>query len=431
MAEFADKPGLPDAVAYRAAAANFLLGRPENAARLAAFAARTAEADHLRTFALKLLADWPTPPRRDPITGLVFGPSPAERPAAVAAAALRGVADKVFAGSDAVRAEAVQTVTKLGVPGVGPLMAALAADAGRPANVRADALFALHALKATELAAATAAALTSPEPKVRAAARVVRAKADPAAAARELPALLDDPAASLPEKQAALAVLGGLKESAAADAALAGWLDRLAAGRVPAELHLDLLEAAGGRARAKDLRLHAPLAEKLRALDTAARRAEPADPLSRHRDTLAGGDPDKGRETFLANAAVYCQRCHKLDNQGGEVGPALNGIGARQTRDYLLESILLPSKQIAKGYESVVLTLADGRTVTGVLRAKDAKAYTLVQADGKVLSVPKDDIESERPDKSAMPDDLHKKLSKRELRDVVEFLASLKDGPKN
>ena len=37
---------------------------------------------------------------------------------------------------------------------------------------------------------------------------------------------------------------------------------------------------------------------------------------------------------------------------------------------------------------------------------------------------------SEKPDKSAMPDDLHKKLSKRELRDVVEFLASLKDAPK-
>ena len=29
-----------------------------------------------------------------------------------------------------------------------------------------------------------------------------------------------------------------------------------------------------------------------------------------------------------------------------------------------------------------------------------------------------------------MPDDLHKKLTRRELRDVVEFLASLKEPPK-
>ena len=30
----------------------------------------------------------------------------------------------------------------------------------------------------------------------------------------------------------------------------------------------------------------------------------------------------------------------------------------------------------------------------------------------------------------AMPDDLHKKLTKRELRDVVEFLAGLKEPEK-
>ena len=29
-----------------------------------------------------------------------------------------------------------------------------------------------------------------------------------------------------------------------------------------------------------------------------------------------------------------------------------------------------------------------------------------------------------------MPDDLHAKLTRRELRDVVEFLAGLKDPPK-
>ena len=35
-------------------------------------------------------------------------------------------------------------------------------------------------------------------------------------------------------------------------------------------------------------------------------------------------------------------------------------------------------------------------------------------------------VEAEKPDKSAMPDDLHKKLSRRELRDMIEFLSSRK-----
>jgi quinoprotein glucose dehydrogenase len=37
------------------------------------------------------------------------------------------------------------------------------------------------------------------------------------------------------------------------------------------------------------------------------------------------------------------------------------------------------------------------------------------------------DVDSRRTGPSAMPADLHTKLTRRELRDVVEFLASLKE----
>ena len=77
-------------------------------------------------------------------------------------------------------------------------------------------------------------------------------------------------------------------------------------------------------------------------------------------------------------------------------------------------------------FRCVAISLADGRTVSGVLRSKTDKEYTIVDPEGKVTKVPKDDVEREKPDKSAMPDDLHKKLSRRELRDVIEFLAGLK-----
>jgi quinoprotein glucose dehydrogenase len=107
----------------------------------------------------------------------------------------------------------------------------------------------------------------------------------------------------------------------------------------------------------------------------------------------------------------------------------MNGLGKEKTREYLLEAITHPNKQIAKGYESVQLSLLDGRTVTGVLKSKDKKQYVIGTPEGKIVTVPAADVDGERPDKSAMPDDLVKKLSKRELRDVVEFLSSLKDAP--
>ena len=65
-----------------------------------------------------------------------------------------------------------------------------------------------------------------------------------------------------------------------------------------------------------------------------------------------------------------------------------------------------------------------------MLRSKDAKAFTIVTPENKVIVVPKDDVDTEKPDKSAMPEDLVKKLSKRELRDLVEFLISLKEPAK-
>jgi len=428
LAKLAEKPGLPDAVAYRAVAANAKLGTPEAAARLARFAARSGEPDHVRVAALKMLADWAKPPRRDPITGLTQT-LPA-RPAADAAAVLGPVLGGVFAGSDAVRSEAVKAVKALGMTDVGPLMLGLVTDAGRPASVRAEALFALEALKTKELGHATAAALASPDVRVRAAGRVVSAKANPAAAVTELPALLSEASASAVEKQMALDTLAGLKESAEVDAALAAWLDKLIAGTVPPELKLDVLEAAQTRATAKGLKLHAPLREKLKEYDRQVRAKAGNNLALRYTEAMAGGDAEKGRRIFFDNAAVYCQRCHKVDGQGGEVGPVLNGIGAQKARDYLLESVVNPNAQIAQGYQSVILNLTDGKSVSGVLRAKDKKQYTLVTADNKVITVPADDVESEKPDKSAMPDDLYKKLSKREIRDVVEFLAGLKEPAK-
>ncbi|MFO0849461.1 MAG: HEAT repeat domain-containing protein [Gemmataceae bacterium] len=427
LAKLAESSGLAEPVAYRAVAANFKLGGPEQAARVAAFAARGSEPAHLREFAMKLLAEWTKPRRLDPITGL--RQELETRPAAEAIDAVRAVLPKLFAGPDAVRKEAVQLVAKLGVKDVGPIMVGILNDPNQPVGTRVEALYTLDAVKAPEAKAATEAALQSAVPKLRAAARAVRAKGDPNAAT-ELAALLADPNADTFEKQAALAVLGTLKESKPADEAIGVMLDLYAAGRLPAELKLDVLEAARARSEAKGAKLHAPLRQKLRAIDQAARDATPQDPLARYREALAGGDADRGRELFLNNAAVYCQRCHKLDGQGGEVGPAVNGLGAKHPRDYLLESIVNPNAKIAEGYQSVILNLEDGRTISGVLRAKDAKQVTIVTPENKAITVPRDEVLSEKPDQSAMPADLIKKLSKRELRDLVEFLATLKEPAK-
>jgi quinoprotein glucose dehydrogenase len=176
---------------------------------------------------------------------------------------------------------------------------------------------------------------------------------------KELPELLKDEKTALPEKQGAFAILAGHAVGRTSDKLLDEWLDRALAGKVPPEIVLDVLDAAETRANAPRLKLYASL--KAEGGPSTARRAGEAAGQARspYLESLAGGDAERGRDIFLNNSAVYCQRCHKLDGQGGEVGPQLNGIAADPEKDrrYMLESIVLPSAKIANGYETVILLL--------------------------------------------------------------------------
>ena len=95
-------------------------------------------------------------------------------------------------------------------------------------------------------------------------------------------------------------------------------------------------------------------------------------------------------------------------------------------RSYLLDSILHPDQSIAKGYEPVVILTHDGRQLNGTLRDENETQLTLMTAEGNLLTVLKSEIDERARGKSAMPEDLAKKLSKFELRDLVEYLAGLK-----
>ena len=122
-----------------------------------------------------------------------------------------------------------------------------------------------------------------------------------------------------------------------------------------------------------------------------------------------------------------CVRCHKVGDSGGEVGPNLSGIGEDKTREYLLEAIIHPSRSIAKGYESVLVQTIDGSVISGILRSETDDEMVLVTAEGNLIRVPQDDIDDVVPGKSSMPEDLIKHLNRRELRDLIEFLAQQKN----
>jgi len=412
LAELVHRSGLSLPLGYRVLNANFRLGGKDNAEAVAAYAGRADATEELRIEALKELADWTKPAGRDRVMGVwrPLEPRPPER----AADAFRADLGSIFSGSDKVRQAAVETAVKLGVKEVGPVLLETAGDAKRPARARVEALRALGALKDAHLDAAVQSALTDAQPLVRTEGRRLLAAAKPAEA---LPLLAKAVASGeIDERQGAYAVLGDMK-TAGADDLLAGQLDKLLDKQLSPEVALDLLESAA-KHPAKEVK------ERLARYEAARPKN---DELAPYREALAGGDAENGRRIFFYKQETSCLRCHKVNGEGGEVGPEMKGIGTKQDRDYILESIVDPNKQIAKGYESVLLVLNDGQTRTGVLKGEDDKEIRLMTAEGKLVTVAKSDVDERHPGKSAMPQDVIKNLSKSELRDVIEFLAGLKE----
>ncbi|WP_165221735.1 DUF7133 domain-containing protein [Aquisphaera insulae] len=401
----------------RVANAAFRLGGPERARTLAAMAGRGDLPEKARIEALTMLGQWAKPSGRDRVVGL-WRPIPG-RPATEAAdALLAGLAPLLSGGSGHVRAQAMRAVADLGIQDAAPRLVSLARDAKAADDVRAEAIKAIVSLNASGQPELARDLVASGGPRVRVEAVRILSKADPAAAKAAVEAILAD--GSAVERQGVLAILGEGHDPAG-EAVLLAWLDRLAADKVPAELKLDVIEAAGRRKSPK-------LAEKLKAYEA---KKPKDDPLSPYREALVGGDAARGREIFLSKAETTCLRCHKVALEGGhpfggEVGPDLSNVGGRQPRDYILESIVVPDRKIAEGFESVVLALADGKIVTGVLRGEDPKSIRVITPEGQALTVAKDDVEDRKRGPSPMPGDVITKLSKQELRDLVEFLSGLK-----
>ena len=130
-------------------------------------------------------------------------------------------------------------------------------------------------------------------------------------------------------------------------------------------------------------------------------------------------DPRLGRAAF----ARTCAQCHTLFGEGGKVGPELTGSN-RADLDYLLSNILDPSALIGKDYVAHVVATADGRTLTGIIRAEDKDAITLVTAN-ETLVLPKSEIEGRKPsDQSMMPEGILQPLTEHEVRSLVAYLAS-------
>jgi putative heme-binding domain-containing protein len=129
---------------------------------------------------------------------------------------------------------------------------------------------------------------------------------------------------------------------------------------------------------------------------------------------------------------LQCIRCHRVgDFPGGEAGPNLADIGARGTREYILESIIKPSAKIAPGFEVVTITKKSGEQVAGTVLERNAQSIRLKTGETETVTLPAADIAKVESAPSAMPELAALVLKKSEIRDLVELVDSFKKLPRH
>ena len=409
LAALASRDGLNDPTLRRVLNANFRLGGQANAEAVARIASDEATPHRIRIEALTELSLWANPPETDRVTGMYRPIEP--RDAAFVAGIVRPHLGKLLAAADSgVRQAAIELATVYKIDDAAPTLREFVSNTERGDSERIAALEGLAAIGADDLNAILSRAVEDRSAALRGEARSIWARHDPEAALPALERTIAD--GEIIERQSAIATLAEIG-SPAADAILARLFDRFVSGQVPREIGLDLVEAAGKRQS---------LAGRLAAYESGI---DPGDKLARWQLSLAGGDAERGRDIFLNRSSVSCLRCHKVeDDRGGEVGPSLKKIGAEKDRDYLLEAIVAPNARIAENFESVIVVTSEGRVITGVKRAEDDRTLTLITAEGQGIVIPKDEIEDRAAGKSAMPEELVEHLSRRDVRDLVEYLAA-------
>lgn len=412
LAAALNQPGLPPFAVQRAIHANYRLGRMENAMALAQFAQSDSQSEANRSAAIGLLGRWANPANRDAFLGLWRPLEPRDaRPAALAFRG--GMARLLGSPTPAIRAAAVQTAAALGLGEAGGPLLEMLRSTNELGSVRLAALRALTSLKDPNLKRAVALAAEDLDETLRKEAATYPMEQAPAATVERLAKLLET--GSLGEKQNALGLLANQPPASVAPILMV-WLDRLRAGKAPKEMELDILEAAR---RSSDPLVTGQLERHL------AGRPKNT-PLSPYLETLFGGDAAKGRAIFFERADLGCLRCHKVGDEGGLVGPDLTKIASKATREHLLESIVFPNNRFSEGYESLVIRMRDGRNVVGLLRDDDELNVHLATPDDGEITLPKSGIVSLDLGLSAMPADLATLISKRDLRDLIEYLSTLK-----
>lgn len=134
------------------------------------------------------------------------------------------------------------------------------------------------------------------------------------------------------------------------------------------------------------------------------------------------GNPAAGRAVFRQ----HCVSCHRVEGAGHELGPSLAAMQARGPEAMLL-GILDPNREVLPAFTGRTAVCADGRVITGVLKAEGDASVTLLAAEGVEHLLARDEIDELIDSRrSLMPEGFERSIDPRAMADLLAYLMSVR-----
>ncbi len=144
---------------------------------------------------------------------------------------------------------------------------------------------------------------------------------------------------------------------------------------------------------------------------------------------LEQGDAARGAIVFF-QPSLLCAQCHSVSGSVNGLGPNLANSVEPLSDEGLVEALVLPSKTIRAGFETVRVATADDTVLTGLLVERNEKQVTLREANGHVRTVLADEVEQLAvQSQSLMPAGQANQLaSRQQFLDLLRYLIEIRDG---
>ena len=129
------------------------------------------------------------------------------------------------------------------------------------------------------------------------------------------------------------------------------------------------------------------------------------------------GDPARGHALYTN----VCAACHRLKNEGTEIGPDL-GMVAAKPAEQIIEAILDPNRAVESRYLTQTLSTKQGREIIGLITEETPNSLTLRTATGVETILRADITKRSATTKSLMPDGMETLLTPQHVADLLAWI---------